>query len=55
MIAQQWRFVDNVCVANGSIAFVCTGCVPLVFALASAIRAFGRDAADHHLDNQHYL
>src|ERR1700741_2083232 len=45
---------ERICLANGSIDFLCTGCVPVVFALAAAAGAFSRDAADHHLDKQYY-
>ena len=44
----------RVCLANGSIAFVCTGCISMVHAVAAAVPAIGLDAADHHLDIKHY-
>lgn len=44
----------RVCLANGSIALMRTSRISMVFALAATVRAFGRDAADHHLDSQHY-
>ena len=40
--------------ADGRVAAVCAGRVSVVFALAAAVRAIGRDAAAHHLDDKHY-
>jgi hypothetical protein len=33
---------------------MCTGRVSVVLALDAAVRAVGLDAADHHLDGEHY-
>jgi hypothetical protein len=42
------------CVANGSISFVRTRCVPMVSSLAAAISYIGLDAGDHRLDCEHF-
>jgi len=34
--------------------FLCAGCVPVVFALATSVHAFRLDTPDERLDNQHY-
>src|SRR5215469_955428 len=44
----------RICLANGSISFVRTGCVPLVPSLAAAIFDFGLDPAVHPLDCKHH-
>ena len=44
----------HVCLANGSISFVRTRRIPMVSSLAAAISDVGFDAADHHLDCEHY-
>jgi hypothetical protein len=44
----------RICLADGSIASVRTDRVPLVSSLAAAISEVGLDAADHHLDSEHY-
>ena len=44
----------RICVADGSIASVCTGRISVVPALAAAVPAVGLDGADHHLDGQHH-
>ena len=43
-----------VCLANGSISFVCTRRVPVVSLVAAAISDVGLDAADHPLDCEHH-
>src|SRR6266852_7243944 len=43
-----------ICLANGSISFVCTRRIPMLSSLAAAISDVGLDAADHHLDCEHY-
>ncbi len=40
----------RICLADGSIAFMRTGCLSVVPALAAAVRALRLDGADHHLD-----
>src|SRR5258708_19176374 len=44
----------RICLAHGSITFVCTGRLSLVPALAAAVRAVGFGAAHHHLDSKHH-
>ena len=44
----------RICLADGSISFVRTRRIPMVSSLASAISDVGLDAADHHLDREHY-
>ena len=44
----------RICLADGSIAFMCTCRISMVPALAAAVPAVGLDAADHHLDGEHY-
>ena len=51
--APEWS-PDTICLANGSISFVCTRRIPMVSSLAAAISDVGLDAADHHLDCEHY-
>jgi hypothetical protein len=41
-------------VANGSNSFVRTRRIPVVSSVAAAISDVGLDAADHHLDREHY-
>ena len=41
----------RICLADGGIAFMRTGRLSVVPALAAAIRAVGLDSADHHLDS----
>src|SRR5215470_20057370 len=48
------RAGGRLCLADGSIASVCTGRVSLVPALAGAVLAVGLDAANHHLDGEHF-
>ena len=43
-----------ICLANGSISFVRARRIPVVSSLAAAISDVGLDAADHHLDCEHY-
>src|SRR2546427_12914184 len=43
-----------ICLANGSISFVCTRHIPMVSSRATAISDVGLDTADHHLDCEHY-
>jgi hypothetical protein len=43
-----------ICLAHGSISFVCPRRLPVVSSLAAAISYVGFDAADHHLDCEHY-
>ena len=42
------------CLADGGIALMRTSCVSLVPAVVIAIHAVDFDAADHHLDSEHY-
>src|SRR5215469_10140885 len=42
------------CVANGSISFVCTGCISVVHALVVAVPTVALDGANHGLDSKHY-
>jgi len=42
------------CLANGSISFVRTRRIAMVSSLSAAISDVGLDAADHHLDGEHY-
>ena len=51
--APEWS-PDAICLANGSISFVRTRRIPMVSSLAAAISDVGLDAADHHLDCEHY-
>lgn len=44
----------RICMAHGSIASMRTGRISVVPSLAAAVRAVGIDAADHHLDGEHY-
>ncbi len=44
----------RICVADGSIASMCTGRISVVSALAVAVPAVGLDGADHRLDGQHH-
>src|SRR5260370_17972025 len=44
----------RICLADGSIAFMRTGRLSVVPALAPAVRAVGLDGADHHLDREHH-
>src|SRR5438309_10956026 len=44
----------RICLADGSIAFMRTGRLSVVPALAPAVRAVGLDGADHHLDSEHH-
>ena len=44
----------RICLADGSIAFMRTGRLSVVPALAAAVRAVGLDSADHHLDGEHH-
>ena len=44
----------RICLADGSISFVRTRCIPMVSSLAAAISQVGLDAADHRLDCEHY-
>ena len=44
----------RICLANGGIAFVRTGCVPMVPALDAAVPEVGLDTAYHHVDGEHY-
>jgi len=44
----------DVCVANGSVFLVRSGCIPVVSALANAIFDVGLDAADDCVDGEHY-
>jgi hypothetical protein len=41
-------------VADGSIASLCAGRVPVVPSLAPAVCPLGFDGPDHHLDSQHH-
>ena len=40
--------------ADGRIAFMCSGGISLVFAVAAAVRAIGLDTPDPHLDGEHH-
>src|SRR5580658_8843891 len=40
--------------AHGSISFVCTRRIPMVSSLAATVSDVGIDAADYHLDCQHF-
>ena len=51
--APEWS-PDAICLAHGSISFVRTRRIPMVSSLAAAISDVGLDAADHHLDREHY-
>jgi hypothetical protein len=44
----------RISLAHGGVAFMCAGRISLVPALAAAVPAVGLDAADHHLDSEHY-
>ena len=46
--------VVSICLAHGSMSFVCTRRIPMVSSLAAAISDVGLDAADHPLDREHY-
>src|SRR5258707_1022718 len=48
------RGFGRVCLANGSIAFMCAGCISLVPAVAAAVHKVDLDGADHDLDFEHY-
>src|SRR5215472_12296419 len=43
-----------VCLANGSIAFMCASCLSMVHAVAAAVPAVHLNSADHDLDIEHY-
>ena len=45
---------EPLCLAHGSISFVCPRRFPVVSSLAAAISDVGLDAADHRLDCEHY-
>jgi hypothetical protein len=46
--------VSGAGLAHGSMSFVCTRRIPMVSSLAATISDVGLDAADHHLDREHY-
>jgi hypothetical protein len=44
----------RVWLADGGIALMRTSCVSLVLAVVTAVHTVDFDAADHHLDSEHY-
>src|SRR5262249_28035314 len=44
----------GVCLANGSVAFLCAGRLSMVPAVAAAVPALHFDTADRHLDCKHH-
>src|SRR5262249_47057777 len=44
----------RICLADGSVPFVRTGCLSMVLALVAAVPAVCFDVADHHLGGEHH-
>ena len=50
---QRWILAAGIRMADGRIAYVCAGGLPLVPSVAASVRAIGLDGAADHLDHQH--
>ena len=48
------RVLGRVCLANGSIAFMCAGCISMVPAVATDVHKVDLNGPDHDLDFEHY-